>query len=165
LHHDSEVAMNQKSTDEQRLGPDPRREPTSVWDAVLGGGQRMVHRRAEDHEHPYFVDRFSTTALALCLALLTFTFLDGVLTLELVDVNCAELNPAMRYLLSKGPLPFLLGKYILTAAGLPVLLTFKNHRFFHTSFRVGYLIPVFVLSYIALIGYQIQLLQTLQGGP
>jgi hypothetical protein len=155
--------MNRQPMEDQRLGPDPRRTPTSVWDSIFCGGQRMLHRRAPDHERPYFVDRFSPTALALVLTLLACTFLDGMLTLELMDINCAELNPAMRYLLSKGPVPFLLGKYILTAAGLPVLLIFKNHRFLHTWFRVGYLIPVFVLSYIALISYQIHLLHSLRG--
>jgi hypothetical protein len=155
--------MNQPPMDDQRLGPDPRRTPTSVWDTIFGNGERMQHRRAPDDDHPYFVDRFSTTALALILTLLACTFLDGMLTLELMDINCAELNPAMRYLLSKGPVPFLLGKYVLTAAGLPVLLIFKNHRFLHTSFRVGYLIPVFVLSYLALISYQIHLLHSLRG--
>jgi hypothetical protein len=156
--------MNQQPMEEQRLGPDPRQTPTSIRDAIFGSGQRMEHRRAPDRDRPYFVDRFSSTALVLILTLLACTFLDGMLTLELVDINCAELNPAMRYLLSKGPVPFLLGKYILTAAGLPVLLIFKNHRFLHTSFRVGYLIPVFVLSYTALITYQIHLLHTLRGG-
>lgn len=154
--------MNPPPKAEKRLGPDPRKNPTSVWDAVFCGGQRMLHRRAVDRRHPYFVDRFSATTWSLILILFAFTFIDGVLTLELVEANCREVNPVMGYLLARGPAPFLLGKYVLTAAGLPVLLIFKNHRLFRTFFRVGYLIPIFVLCYVALIAYQVQLLEQLK---
>ena len=49
---------------------------------------------------------------------------------------------------------FLIGKYVLTAVGLPLLLIFKNHCLFGTRFRVGYLILVIVALYLVLIAYQ-----------
>ena len=46
----------------------------------------------------------------------------------------------MAHLLGRGHHAFLAGKYILTAAGLPFLVVFKNYRLFGTRFRVGYLV-------------------------
>ena len=80
------------------------------------------------------------------------------MTLLLLGTGCEEINPAMGYLLRRGPLHFLLGKYALTTAGLPFLLIFRNFHLFRTRFRVGYLIPVFVGLYLILLGYQIALM-------
>jgi hypothetical protein len=154
--------MSSDSKAQRRLGPDPRQEPTGIWDSVLARGERMLNRRADDRRGPYFVDRFPLTTMALVLALLVLTVLDGVLTIELVDVDCQEINPLMGHLLGKGPLHFLFGKYVLTAAGLPVLLVFKNFCLFGNRFRVGYLVPLFVLLYAGLVGYQVQLLWQLK---
>jgi hypothetical protein len=154
--------MNSDPMAERRLGPDPRHEPTEFWDSVFSAGERMLNRRAVDRHLPYFVDRFPPITMALILALLVLTVVDGVLTIELVDVDCQELNPIMRHFLGNGPLCFLFGKYVMTTAGLPVLLVFKNFPLFGTRFRVGYLIPVFVLLYAGLVAYQVQLLQQLK---
>ncbi len=140
-------------------GPDRRKRPTSPWDALRFGGRRMRARRTEEHCRHYFVDRFSGAMFALVVGLLVFTLVDGVITLHLLDADCEEMNPVMEYLLGKGLMPFLFGKYILTAAGLPLLLVFKNYYLFRTPFRVGYLIPVFVGLYLILLGYQVSLLQ------
>ena len=42
--------------------------------------------------------------------------------------------------------------------GLPLLLIFKNYYLFGTRFRVGYLIPLIVVMYLVLIGYQLVLM-------
>ena len=115
----------------------------------------MHQRRAEQQLQPYYVDRFPASTFALILILLAATILDGLFTLQLLDAGCEEINPLMNRLLHIGMVPFLLGKYILTAAGLPLLLIFKSHRLFRTRFLVGYLLPVFVMLYIALLVYQI----------
>jgi hypothetical protein len=154
--------MNREPSVENRQGTDPRQAPTSILDSLLGEGERMRNRRAVDLRGQYFVDRFPFTTMLSIMVLLAFTVLDGVLTLDLVELNCRELNPFMGHLLKKGPLVFLLGKYVLTAAGLPVLLVFKNHCLFGTRFRVGYLVPCFVSLYACLIVYQIQLVQQLK---
>ena len=78
---------------------------------------------------------------------------------SLVQSGGSELNPLMNRLLDHGVLPFLLGKYLLTVIGLPVLLIFKNHYLFGARIRVGYLIPFLVALYAVLIGYQLLLMQ------
>jgi len=156
----SEVGMNSSNQD-SRQQVDRRKRPTSIWDTLRGRGRRVQNRRAGDHAAPYFVDRFPMTTFLLILVLLCLTLADGLVTLYLMDVNCQEINPLMRYLLHKGPVHFLVGKYALTVAGIPILLVFKNFNLFGTDIRVGHLIPVFALLYLLLILYQLHLLYLL----
>jgi membrane protein implicated in regulation of membrane protease activity len=86
------------------------------------------------------------------------TIADGVLTIELLDTNSEEMNPIMAHLLLQGYQAFLLGKYILTAAGLPFIVVYKNYPMFGTRFRIGFLLPIFVGLYVVLIFYQARLL-------
>ncbi len=137
---------------------DRRRRPTSPWDAFRPGGRRLRNRRAEEHRQPYFVDRIDPPTFTLAVLLLVLTIVDGAVTLLLLGAGCEEINPAMSYLLRRGPLHFLLGKYLLTTAGLPFLLIFRNFTLFRTRFRVGYLLPVFVGLYFVLLGYQLALI-------
>lgn len=134
--------------------PDRRATQTSLWSCLCGSGNRLSNRRASESRQYYFVDRFSVLTFTFVLLLLVFTLLDGIVTVHLLDRGCDELNPVMNYLLHKGLQPFFLGKYILTAAGLPVLLVFKNYALFGSRFRVGYLLPAFVGLYMILLCYQ-----------
>ena len=139
---------------------DRRQKPTSPWDAFRPGGRRSRPRRVEERQEPYFVDRIDPSTFVLAVLLLVLTIVDGAITLLLLGVGFEEANPAMSYLLRRGPLYFLLGKYALTTAGLPFLLVFRNFKLFRTRFRVGYLLPVFVGLYLVLLGYQIALMST-----
>ncbi len=95
----------------------------------------------------------------MVLTLLSLTITDGVLTIELLEMNGEEANPLMGYLLNHGPLAFLLGKYVLTAVGLPFIVVYKNYPLFRTRFRAGFLLPLFVGLYVVLIAYQWVLFQ------
>jgi hypothetical protein len=143
---------------DRRCQADRRQRPTDPWQAFLLGGRRQTHRRGEDRHHPYFVDRFSLAMLLGILALVSASFIDAALTVQLLLAGGKEINPLMDGLLAHGLGAFIMGKYALTVAGLPLLLIFKNHRLFGTSFRVGYLIPLFVALYCVLIAYQLALL-------
>jgi len=91
----------------------------------------------------------------LVVALLLLTIADGLLTLMLIDSHREEFNPVMAYLLKLDGFWFVLGKYALTAACVPALVVWKNHRLFGTPFKVKYLIPLFVLLYAALTTAQV----------
>jgi hypothetical protein len=143
----------------QRCQADRRARPTSPLDAFRIAGRRAWPRRQVEREGAFFVDRFHPSTLALVVTLLALTIADGVLTLELVSLHSEEANPFMGYLLHRGPLVFLLGKYVLTALGLPVLVVCKNHPMFGSRFRVGFLLPVFIGLYVVLITYQLTLFQ------
>jgi hypothetical protein len=144
---------------ERRDRSDRRNRPTSPWDAFFGRRRRGGYRRADDDQRFVFVDRSSAWVFLLILLLLIMTIADGLITIDLLDAGCEEANPLMRYLLERGQMAFLLGKYTLTAIGLPFLIAFKNHRLFRTWFRVGYLIPAFVSLYFLLLYYQLGLIR------
>ncbi len=141
-------------SEEKRNSSDRRRNATSFWDVVRGTGRRMRNRRAGEHDLPYFVERFSLVELVLVILFLVFTLADGILTVRLLDSNCEEVNPLMDFLLRQGLESFFIGKYVLTAAGLPFLLIFKHWYLFNTRLRVGHVLPIFVLMYVALLAYQ-----------
>ena len=101
----------------------------------------------------------------MVVILLCLTIVDGVLTIELLDVNSVEANPLMGHLLSWGHREFLLGKYVLTAAGIPFLIVFKHYPMFGTRFRAGWLLHVFVSLYLVLLSYQWVLLHVGRPGP
>jgi hypothetical protein len=139
---------------------DRRRRPTRPWDVFTRQpARRQRHRRAEDHGPFAFVDRYDESLGVLILMLLILTLADGVLTMVLIDICCEEANPVMAVLIERGPLTFVLGKYLMTAFCLPILLIFQHHRMFRTRFRVRHLFPAFVALYLLLLGYQIHLLR------
>lgn len=143
---------------EKRTQTDRRQEPTSPWAAFSSGGQRSRHRRVAEHCREYYVDRYPVLTLAFVVLLLACSIADAVITICLLEDGYHELNPVLSHLLAKGLLPFLLGKYALTATGLPLLLLLNNHFMFGSRFRVSYLIPIFVGAYVVLLSYQLGLL-------
>ncbi|MFZ1935949.1 MAG: DUF5658 family protein [Thermoguttaceae bacterium] len=119
----------------------------------------MRNRRTEEHRQPYFTDRFSPVIFVGVLALIAATFVDAGLTVYVLHGGGCEVNPLMQRLLSRSVEAFVIGKYLLTVVGLPVLLIFRNYYLFGTHLRVGHLIPVSVALYAVLIGYQVILIQ------
>jgi hypothetical protein len=148
-------------------GYERRRRPTRPWDVLWTAARRQAIRRSRDRAaaRAGFVDRHGPVAFVLAIALLLLTLLDGVLTLVLLGHRHEESNPVMAYLIDRGALWFLCGKYALTAAGLPVLLSLKDYRMFGTRFRVGALLPIFVGLYLLLAAGQVALLTAHDAGP
>jgi len=144
---------------DRRFDNDRRQAPTRATDALRFSGSRIRVRRAIERAGPFFVDRFGPFILTLTVGVLVLCLIDGLLTIELLDWNSEEINPIMRLLLSRGYLPFLIGKYILTAAGLPFLVVYKNWPLFGTRFRAGFLLPIFFTLYLGLLTYQVVLLR------
>ena len=117
----------------------------------------MRQRRADEHDALYLVDRVPGRVLVLAAAILVMTVVDGVFTVLLLERGCVEANPVMQYLLERGTWAFFAGKYVLTAAFLPVALVMNQYRLFGTRLRVGHVIPVVAALYSALILYQFAL--------
>ena len=138
-------------------GGDRRRRGLPLWHPWRLRGRRMKNRRAKDHDRPYLVDRIDGRAFLMAALLLMLTLADGVITVVLLDRGCEEANPLMRLLLRQGIVPFLVGKYVLTALFLPVALVLHQYRLFGTRVRVGQIVPLVVALYVVLIVYQITL--------
>ncbi len=155
--------MNHEEVRGEREQCDRRQRPTGPMDALRGRGRRKAPRRCEERVGTYYVDRFSVTTLAMIVGLLMLTIADGILTVELLDSHSEEVNPFMAYLLARSRHAFFAGKYVLTAAGLPFLLVFKNYRLFGTRFRVGFLFPAFIGLYLTLLVYQWSMIKWASG--
>jgi hypothetical protein len=149
--------MQSDSEAERRSMPDRRAAPTSMWNSIFFGGRRRHVRRASERQQVHYVDHFPWVTLVWVLLLVTFSFIDGLLTLELLDAGCIEANPLMSYLLDHGPEHFFMVKYLLTTLGLPLLVFFSARSWFK------YLLPGFVLLYVILMIYQLHLLKSLGG--
>jgi hypothetical protein len=148
---------------ERRAEPDRRQTPTATWRAFLPAGRRMRNRRGSEHRRPYFVDRFSCGMLLGVAMLILASLVDAILTVHILQAGGEEINPLMDRLLSHSVEAFVLGKYVLTVVGLPLLLIFKNYYLFGTRLRVGHLVPAAVATYGVLIGYQILLIHQYVG--
>lgn len=144
---------------DRRSQSDRRTTPTSPRGAFPPTGQRTHLRRAEEHQRPYFVDRYSWILFLFILLIVAGSVIDAILTIQLIDVGASEINPFLNRVLHHGALPFVVVKYFLTVVGLPVLLIFKNYYLFNTRFRVGYLLPLIVALYAILVAYQLSLMQ------
>ena len=138
---------------------DRRQRPTRWWDIFHTAGRRTGFRRSSDLEAERYpiVDRHDATTGVLVVLVLLFTLADGVLTLLLLDHSCEEANPFMAYLVERGPLWFLGGKYVLTAVGLATFLVLRYYRLFGTRLRLGHCIPILAVLYVALLAYQLSI--------
>jgi hypothetical protein len=152
----AENDMDRAGSEERRTASDRRGAPTSVWDATFFRGERRHIRRACDRLQRHIVDRFSLATILPILVLLACALVDGFLTLELIEAGYHEANPVMHALLAWGPVHFLIGKYVLAAAGLPLLVLFGTHS------RIRHLVPILAALYALLIAYQVVLLRQLQ---
>ena len=140
-----------------RSRTDRRRRDLPFWSRRRLRGRRMRQRRADGHDALYLVDRVPGRVLVLAVAILIMTVVDGVFTVLLLERGCVEANPVMQYLLERGNWAFFTGKYVLTAAFLPVALVMNHYRLFGTRLRVGHFVPVVVVLYTLLIVYQVAL--------
>jgi hypothetical protein len=138
---------------------DRRRRPTGPVDAFRSTGRRIRVRRKADRQVSHFLDQFDAFTLAVIVAVLGLTLVDGVLTIELLDTNSEEYNPLMGHLLTRGQAAFFVAKYLLTAMGLTFFLVYKNYRMFGTRFRVGFMSHIVLALYLALVAYQVGLLR------
>jgi hypothetical protein len=134
------------------------RRTHSMWSFLYGGlrPRRRAGRRAGD-EHRIFLDWHEPRVLYLALAILLMSCADALFTLNLLAVGGEELNAFMRALLGQGVRWFLWAKIGLTAMGVVVLVV-ASRRLLLGRVRVLWLIRLFFVAYLVLIGWEIYLL-------
>lgn len=145
--------MNNELTNNIRIIPDRRRCPTPIFSryTVWDGKRKTIRREAEKKKH-LFVDLYSTRLLIAVLALLCLSCLDAFMTLSLIETgNVVEANPLMAFFLDYGIMPFTIGKFMITASALTVMVVFKNVRI------TRYSLPIAIKIYIGIVIYEIYL--------
>lgn len=145
--------MNNELTNNIRIISDRRRCPTPIFSRhTIWDGKRKTIRREPEKKKHLFVDLYSTRLLIAVLALLCLSCVDAFMTLSLIEKGTVvEANPLMAYFLDYGIMPFTIGKFIITASALTVIVLFKNVRI------TRYSLPIAINIYIAIVIYEIYL--------
>ena len=144
---------------DRRKGVDRRRNHVKAFlYQFVSPRRRRRHRRQLD-EHPFHVDIHEPTLLLVVLTTLSLCVVDIYATLTLLSKGGSELNPFMRHLIDTNVWLFFIIKYFLTAAGLFVLLSYRNFKFLGELSALHSLYGVLVI-YLLLAAYQVRLLST-----
>jgi len=148
-----------------RSGKDRRNRSGFTIRSMLFGGKRGKIRRKEDTKRIFYVDHYSPGLFIIIVSILLLSVIDALLTLSLLNHGVYETNPIMTYFLKFGPYTFFISKYLLTIIALICLLMFRNVvlRIIKISTRsVIYFIVVF---YLAVVGWELYLLSSVEYSP
>jgi hypothetical protein len=99
--------------------------------------------------------RHGSKTFAAVMTIVLLSVLDAYLTLHLVNRGAEELNPIMAYYLEQGPLTFFAVKYLLTWAGLTVILGLKETRFFGSRIRSKSLLWLFMIALALVVQWEL----------
>ncbi|MDE2304381.1 MAG: hypothetical protein KGL34_02390 [Gammaproteobacteria bacterium] len=138
---------------DERRGPDRRQR--RLWALLYGGfrPRRRGARRREDEARGVVTDWHEPHLLLVAIAILLLCTCDGVLTLILLNSGAREANPIMALLLARDARLFAVGKTLLTASGVVLLVASARRRMLR-SLRVEYALYAILIGYASLIGYE-----------
>jgi hypothetical protein len=105
---------------------------------------------------------YESRYLFLILSTLLLCILDSFFSINIIQLGGREANPLMAALLQKNVALSLVLKYVITAAGLVLLLIYKNFRFFG-KFRVSKFFYVVFGIYLMLVLTEMFTYSTLMG--
>lgn len=151
-------AANSFSAFDRRSGFDRRQGQLPIFSKYWLTGKRTVMRRKEDRKRPYIIDRHSPKTVTAILLIIMLSVMDAVLTLDLVSRGATELNPVMAYYLGHSPLTFFIVKYLLTWAGVVLILLNKNSFIFNTRIQVKFLFIAFIIPFALVVQWELYLL-------
>jgi hypothetical protein len=140
---------------ERRMKRDRRKKGSISIRSLLFGGRREIIRRHEDKNKFFYVDRYSQLHFVAIVLILSLSVADAVLTIVLINHGAREVNPVMAYCLDVGPYAFLSVKYLLTSAGLIVLLMLRNIFVRPLQIYTGSLFFYFLVAFISIVSWQI----------
>lgn len=143
---------------EDRRGIEDRRQRhvKAFFYQFIKPRRRSSDRRGGESEG-FHVDRHERRYFFVSLAILGLCVADVYATITLLNRGSIEVNPFMRELLEFNPGLFFAFKYIATAAGIFILLSFRNFRIFrkYNTLKLLYLV---MFLYSILVLYEIALL-------
>ena len=157
-NHSLSPGSGEISRKDNRRGADRRTNKRARLKYLLFNGRRERIRREEDQGKAYFFDRYSPKFLMVILVILVLSIFDALLTLIVLDRGATELNPVMAHFLEYGTLPFVVAKYLLTSAGVFILLIFNNVFLSKLKIYTHSLFPCVILVFAAVIAWEIFLI-------
>ena len=133
-----------------------KRWPSLRW--FLFGGRRVHIRREEERKQIRFLDHYPATIFGPAVLIIFLSVLDAFLTLFLVHHGAVEVNPVMNFCLGKGPLFFMVTKYLFTCLAVILLVVF-NHTFLHYArIKTRVIIPFVISVFSAVVLWEIYLI-------
>ena len=134
----------------QRIRVDRRNRPTPFLSRYTFWGRRKAHRRTEDPQANYYVDRVGGRYWGVIILIIILSVIDSLFTLYHLKRGYREINPLLNAFLFHNN--YFLGiKYLLTVIGI---ISLALHKFF---IFVRELIVLLIILYIALDIYQVVL--------
>ena len=147
---------------ERRTNPDRRRNHVKAFTTQFVKPRRGNDSRRESDTHGLYVDFHEPKLMLVVVATLSLCIVDVYATLVLLQQGGKELNPIMRKLIEADVWLFFVFKYVITAAGLFILLSYKNFRVYKNFSGLHSLYSVLVV-YVLLVIYEIRLLVLAMG--
>lgn len=147
---------------ERRRGPDRRR---NTLRALLIGGFRQRRRtpRRDNERHLAALDWHHPQWLAVGILILLLSVADAFLTVTLLGLGANEANPFMEPLVADAGQSFAAWKMALTSGGVILLILVARMRAFG-RIPVGAILYGVLFGYVALVGYELWLLEHLTFG-
>lgn len=141
---------------DRRDRTDRRRAVTSPFSRAAWQGRRRSARRGQEAVNTY-VDVYEARWFYAAIGVLLLCCTDAMLTLNLLQRGASEINPFMAWLLNINHDLFFFTKLALTAAGVVVLVAYKNFRLFN-YIKAGHVLYAFLVGYALLVKYELMLL-------
>ena len=160
--HTESTDVPEGVTAERRSNPDRRRNHVKAFATQFVRPRRSNQSRRETDTHGLYVDFHEPRLLVVVLVTLSLCIVDVYVTLFLLQKGGTELNPIMRELIETDVWLFFIFKYVITAAGLFILLSYKNFRLYKNFSGLHTLYSILVV-YILLVIYEIRLLALAMG--
>ncbi|MEM7282671.1 MAG: DUF5658 family protein [Pseudomonadota bacterium] len=124
----------------------------------LGIGARRRSGGRRRYDPPQYVDWYESDLMVMALGIVVLSLADAFITLRLLDMGAIEANVLMARLIEQDVHTFVALKIALTGLTIVLLVVHKNFRFIQ-MISVKTLIWVFLGLYMALIAYELALLQ------
>lgn len=159
MTQDTEMQVVQDTADESAIEQrrvDRRRLSFQTLFGTLFINRRREIRRDEDQLNSY-IDWYGPWPLVATTSIILMSCLDAFFTLILINNGAVEMNIFMDWLIQKDFQTFTTVKIIATSLAVIVLLMHLNFRVYRI-FVVRYLMYALVPMYMALIIYEIMLL-------
>ncbi len=144
---------------ERRAGGRDRRAE-ALWRSVAYGAfrpRRRTGRRSSDFSRP-IIDWHDPWLFASSTLVIIFCAIDAFLTLRLLENGAVEANPFMALYVYGDARRFAIVKLAMTGVGVLTLVSVARFRMFRMV-RAGRLVHFVLGSYVALIGYELLLLE------
>lgn len=149
--------VNEPGGVERRASPDRRQNHAKAFFVQFVKPRRRTAGRRSDESTGYHGDFHDSKLLLVVLLTMALCIVDAYATLALLQLGGVELNPLMRGLINSNVWVFFVFKYLLTAACLAVLLSYKKFRVYR-NFTAMHTLYGALAIYVLLVLYEIKLL-------